>query len=248
MKLLSYRILPVILLGLFTTISTLAQVGIGTTTPDTSAILDISSTDAGVLLPRLTTAERDAIASPATGLLLFNTDTNAIEYNDGISTVPVWAAVTSRISTDTKGDSVKYSNTDTTTDVNPDTAIDLPVFGTMEWNDNTSLYVVGGNQITINETGRYEIRVNVSLFNSSGTARNAPEIRINVNGTGVGSFGSTGYMRNNGGHRSASLHITETISVTTGDVITVAIVREGNGDIVNLRSVGSSNIYIEKKS
>ncbi len=51
-----------------------AQVGIGTTNPDVSALLDITSTDKGVLLPRMVQAQRTAISSPATGLLVYQTD------------------------------------------------------------------------------------------------------------------------------------------------------------------------------
>ena len=42
--------------------------------PDNSAILDISSTNKGVLFPRMATAQRDAISSPATGLMIYQTD------------------------------------------------------------------------------------------------------------------------------------------------------------------------------
>jgi hypothetical protein len=48
-----------------------------------SSLLDVSSTNKGVLLPRLTTAQRNAIASPAQGLLIFNTDCNDLNYYDG---------------------------------------------------------------------------------------------------------------------------------------------------------------------
>ena len=57
-----------------------AQVGIGTVTPDASSVLDISATTQGLLIPRMTTAERDAIVNPANGLLLTNTDTHCINY------------------------------------------------------------------------------------------------------------------------------------------------------------------------
>jgi uncharacterized protein (TIGR02145 family) len=46
---------------------------------DNSAILDVSSTSLGLLIPRMTTEQRDAIASPATSLLIFNTTTNCFE-------------------------------------------------------------------------------------------------------------------------------------------------------------------------
>jgi len=56
------------------TATTFAQVGINTETPDASAALDISSTTKGLLLPRMTNAQRLVIASPAAGLVVFVTD------------------------------------------------------------------------------------------------------------------------------------------------------------------------------
>ncbi len=50
------------------------KVGIGTASPAASASVEIASTDKGVLLPRMTQTQMNAIASPATGLLLFCTD------------------------------------------------------------------------------------------------------------------------------------------------------------------------------
>lgn len=72
-----FRILP-IFLCLFGSVL-YAQVGIGTSNPDSKSILDISSTSKGLLIPRLTTAQRDLISSPTNGLLIFNTDLKKIE-------------------------------------------------------------------------------------------------------------------------------------------------------------------------
>ncbi len=67
---------------LFTALGTMAQVAINTdgANPDASAMLDVKSTDAGLLPPRMTTAERDAISFPADGLIIFNTNTSYLNF------------------------------------------------------------------------------------------------------------------------------------------------------------------------
>ena len=50
---------------------------------DNSAMLDVSSTNKGMLIPRMTTAQRNAISSPATGLMVFDTDENNFYFYDG---------------------------------------------------------------------------------------------------------------------------------------------------------------------
>lgn len=57
-----------------------ASVGFGTTDPDQSALVDMSSTNKGFLMPRMTTTQRDAISSPDEGLLIFNLTTGCIDY------------------------------------------------------------------------------------------------------------------------------------------------------------------------
>ena len=50
---------------------------------NSSALLDIKSTTKGMLVPRMTTAQRTAIASPATGLLVYDTDANSFWFYNG---------------------------------------------------------------------------------------------------------------------------------------------------------------------
>ncbi|MEZ4817429.1 MAG: tail fiber domain-containing protein [Flavobacteriaceae bacterium] len=74
----------VFLIILISTIS-LSQVGIGTTSPNASSALDITSSNSGILIPRMTEAQRDAISSPATGLLIYQTDNSfGFYYFDGV--------------------------------------------------------------------------------------------------------------------------------------------------------------------
>lgn len=64
-----------------------AQIGIGTTTPDASSILDMTSTSQGVLIPRMTSAQRGAIGTPAVGLQVYDTTTNSVWIFNGASWV-----------------------------------------------------------------------------------------------------------------------------------------------------------------
>ena len=59
------------------------QVGLGTPTPNTSALLDLTSTAKGFLPPRMTAVQRAAIGTPATGLLVYQTDGSAGYYSYG---------------------------------------------------------------------------------------------------------------------------------------------------------------------
>ena len=60
-------------------ITSAGNVGIGTTAPNAAAKLDLTSTTRGLLLPRMTTAQRDAITTPPDGLMIYNTSLNAFQ-------------------------------------------------------------------------------------------------------------------------------------------------------------------------
>ena len=73
-----------------------AQVSVNMTgTPaDSSAMLDVSSTSKGMLVPRMTLAQRNLIIKPATGLMIYQTNnTPGFYYNSGTPTAPAWALV-----------------------------------------------------------------------------------------------------------------------------------------------------------
>ena len=106
-----------------------AQTGIGTTTPNASAKLEIASTDKGLLIPRMTSAQRGLISLPANGLLVYQTDGVIGFYvNSGTSASPSWL----RINTDwTKsGNDISYTagNISTTGTLTGGTASSLSGF------------------------------------------------------------------------------------------------------------------------
>lgn len=71
------------------TIDVSGNVGIGTTAPSASSLLDLSSTTRGFLAPRMTTLQRNNIAAPVKGLLVYDTDANAMYHFNGSA----WATV-----------------------------------------------------------------------------------------------------------------------------------------------------------
>jgi hypothetical protein len=60
-----------------------AQMGIGTLTPNSSSILDITSTNKAFLPPRMNTVQQTAIVNPVAGMMVYNTDSTCIETYSG---------------------------------------------------------------------------------------------------------------------------------------------------------------------
>lgn len=59
------------------------NVGIGTSSPNASAQLDVNTTTKGFLPPRMTSEQRNSIASPASGLVIYNLSTNCLNFYTG---------------------------------------------------------------------------------------------------------------------------------------------------------------------
>jgi hypothetical protein len=89
MKIYTYLILLIMLQSGFAT----AQTGIGTKKPDESSVLDIDSKGKGLLIPRMSSDERNLIKNPANGLIIYNITLNGIEVNIGTKSTPNWVLV-----------------------------------------------------------------------------------------------------------------------------------------------------------
>ena len=77
------RIFLNVLIILFIQISSAQSIGIGTSNPDSSSQLEITSTTKGFLPPRMTFAQRNAITNPVSGLMIWNTDCLEIQVYNG---------------------------------------------------------------------------------------------------------------------------------------------------------------------
>jgi len=96
MKIIVPRYVTLVIISIFVlTIYMNAQnVGINTDTPDASALLELNSTTQGFLPPRLSTVERDAITSPAEGLIIYNSTEQCINYYNGT----IWLSLCGNVS------------------------------------------------------------------------------------------------------------------------------------------------------
>lgn len=151
MKNLTFTIMLVLLIPIISKAQTnlfpsTGSAGIGTTTPNASSIIDMQSTSQGMLAPRMTKVQRDAIVAPITGLLIFQTNsTPGFYYYSGAA----WTAISS------KGATTSLSNLVTTSinqNLNPNTDNSLDLGSpTLRWNElyvNSLKFMDGTTQTT----------------------------------------------------------------------------------------------------
>jgi hypothetical protein len=140
MQTLTLKVQSLILILIISVNSTsMAQIGIGTLTPDASAMLEISSTTKGFLPPRMDTTARDLITTPAPGLSIYNTTTNKLNYHSGTS----WQAVV-----DT-GASGSYDSTDESSIISTSSTSDVVITGLSKSPDPGTYLVLFNSQYNI---------------------------------------------------------------------------------------------------
>lgn len=199
---------------LFGALAASAQVGVGTSTPDASAQLEVVSTSKGILIPRMTATQRTAIASPATGLLVFQTSAPAgFYYNAGTPTAPSWQLIGGAASSASMG----LTATVTAAQLLPTGNAAVPAT-TINFNNvvssNNAVGSFSGTAFTVAAAGLFSITANIG---GSFNAAINPVIYVNsqpvVYGTGNNSSNLPGPV--------ARGLVTATISLTAGDVVEI---------------------------
>lgn len=115
-----------------------AQVGIGTTTPNASSILDLTSSTQGLLTPRMTTAQRIAISSPADGLMVYDTDLKSFFHYD--TSISAW----DKINTDANYGRIKFKRIKSTDVLATVLAAEKSAGGDKYRLDTGTLYEING--------------------------------------------------------------------------------------------------------
>lgn len=161
----------VILIASTTSFGQNKNVGINTNTPDPSAVLHLESDNQGLLVPRLTTLERDAIAAPALGLIIYHTDELQEEIWNGTCWVPTYLENCDDCEVDITFQQATY-NIDRMTTM----SISAPVTITQSTPGGTVLPV----ELTVVHTFTEETDVMLSQYSVTGTSTINIDILTNV--------------------------------------------------------------------
>ncbi|AGC77356.1 hypothetical protein LX97_01655 [Nonlabens dokdonensis] len=186
--------------------------------------------------------------------------------NDGVRPVPVFVNVNGGFTLN--GDSqilvepsVKYTNSDITTNLNVDalapanTAVgfNLPVIGNLQWNDDTNLYQVGssGQFIRVNEAGRYNIVGNIYFRgNAPGASLKCYVVIEPANGDPdyvASSIYANSYIGGSFNHNLSSISFTEDIEIDAGDILSIRVKGNGNQNAtITMETAGSSMLQLTK--
>ena len=145
----------------------------------------------------------------------------------------------------------RWTNTNTSTNLNSNNTL-APIFGSQDYlDDGNNLYEVSGStSLTVKESGRYDIRANLSLegINVGGNSEQRTNVnaRIYVNGSAVGAIAASGFIRWANGHDHSSIHVNEILQLNANDVVTVRTFEEANSGEVRFSGSGESSFMINK--
>jgi len=209
-----------LLILFFSTSLITAQIAIGTVTPNSSSMLDVTSTTKGMLIPRMTQAQKTAIATPSTGLLIYQTDgATGFYFYNGVS----WQQFSAGSSWSLTGNSgtTPATNQLGTTDAQP------LIFKSN--NAETLRVLSNGNVIKGNTTSDAKLHIegtSTSVFNDGFEDNTIPP--FTTSGTGgnwtttntAGNFnsGTRGSQSGTGVHSSQSDLVYTTTLLSAGNV------------------------------
>lgn len=173
-------------------------------TAHASALLDVKSNTKGILIPRMTSVQKNAIASPATGLQVYDTDLNLLFYYNGSA----WVSVATGSNYWTSSGGNLYNNTGTNVGVGTTTPGDkLEVNGNLKFTVASTIYSNTGTALTIRSgDGTGSGGVLTIRGGNAGIASGGAGGDLNLNaganlpagGIGYGGLGAPGKVNING--------------------------------------------------
>ncbi|ANF51881.1 hypothetical protein A0O34_15785 [Chryseobacterium glaciei] len=206
------------------------SVGIGITSPDPSAILDVKATNKGVLLPVVSltsTADVTTVANPKTGFIVYNkaivgSGTNAVDKGVYAFNGTVWEKMWSKTNIQAEVDKIPFitpvfaaSNIGTSASIAANTITNL-TFNTLYQNSPAGAQGAAGvfTGYTIQKAGGYVISYAVDIRNTSGDIDSGALVFVQKNGNNVCTYGTDKRYQFGG------VSSTCTLRLALGDVIT----------------------------
>lgn len=231
------------------TFSTFAQVGIGTNTPNSSSILELSSTDKGLLVPRMTLLERLAILNPSNALLVYQTDgSSGFYFYNGTA----WSKLANIVDATYSGGPGISITANQITNTSPDQTVTLTPSGNLtvsgvypNFTVTSAPYTAGtgisvsGNVITNSQPDQTVVLTGTGATTVSGTY---PNFTINSTNTDAQTLSLSGSTLAISGGNSLSLSSINTDAQTlslSGSSLTIS-----GGNTVSLASLsGGSSLW-----
>ncbi|MBC7935750.1 MAG: tail fiber domain-containing protein [Rhizobacter sp.] len=245
-------ILSLVLLVITRSVGFSQSVGIGTTTPDASAVLELKTTTKGFLPPRMTGSERGLIPSPKIGLLVYQTDGAAGLYvYNGASWAPVTGAAGTLGEWSLTGNSGTNpaSNFIGTIDNQPlrFRASNIPAG---EINPTTGNTVFGMNSLPVNSTGGQNTAVGYNSLNKNtsgadNTAMGIGALFSNTIGKENTALGKTTLVQNINGNNNLAMGA-EALNQNVSGSANIALgsrTSYSNIDGTNIIAIGDSALF-----
>ncbi len=183
------------------------SVGIGTPSPNAAAILEITSTNKGVLMPRMNTQQKNLIPSPVPGLLIYQTDSVPGYYYYGSS----WQRLPSAVGVVNDSLSNLALNTVINTDLLPDTNAKRNIGSAVKaWKNiysNGDIYMFGNRFLNVSNTSNNYIGTFAGMASTTGfynTAVGYQALTSNLTGTSNTAAGYQALYTNTGTYNSAT--------------------------------------------
>jgi hypothetical protein len=236
----SYSLCPLAFLLLISSAVYAQSVGIGTTKPDSTAQLDITSASHGLLIPRVTSFVLSVIAHPAKGLMVYDTTRNQLMVNMGTSTNPDWETIVANSGWSLYGNSGTDPGNQfigTTDDQDLSFRVNNATAGKIMWGEQNSFFGYNAGAANTNSAlgntgiGAYALAQNsggnnvacgdgamaVNTGGNANTALGYQALTANTNGNDNVGVGSGALFNNNVGLFNTAVGVSAMVLNTAGN-------------------------------
>ena len=233
------------------------QIGINTTNVKDGLVLEVNSSNKGVMFPTVALTARNnqapLVGVVPTGTLIFNTvefGSFPYEINKGFYWWDNEHSIWMPMATSLENVTCQYKNQESTINFHLGplgTYRDMDLFANLVFSENFDIYQkVDANSLKINKDGLYAFTINLEMFKPTDTDPEGLSTRITVNGV---SRGTVQYWRSQENEGELSHHFTEYLQLNEGDVIKIQTARSTTSSstrVIHQAGANTSDITIQR--